>query len=42
MKILHVLYSGLKGQSNVFFSLDNADTERKYSYEALFAEVEEL
>lgn len=36
MKILHVLYSGLGGHGNVFFSLVQADTKRKFRYEALF------
>ena len=42
MKILHILYSGLGGQGNVFFSMVNADVEKKYDYEALFMGVEEL
>ncbi len=40
MKILHVLYSGLGGHGNVFFSMVSADPENKY--EALFFGVEEV
>lgn len=40
MKILHVLYSGLGGHGNVFFSMVSADAENKY--EALFYGVEEV
>ena len=42
MKILHVLYSGLGGHGNVFFSMVNADTTSVFEYEALFNGVEEL
>lgn len=40
MKVLHVLYSGLGGHSNVFFSMVNADSNREFEYEALFNGVE--
>lgn len=40
MKILHVLYSGLGGHGNVFFSMVKADTEKEFEYEALFNGVE--
>ena len=36
MKILHVLYSGLGGHGNIFFSMVNADTSNEFEYEALF------
>ena len=42
MKILHVLYSGLGGHGNVFFSLVKADENKKFDYEAIFAGVEEV
>lgn len=42
MKILHVLYSGLGGHGNVFFSLVKADKDAAFQQEALFAGVEEL
>ncbi|GAB2829525.1 glycosyltransferase family 4 protein [Ferruginibacter profundus] len=41
-KILHVLYSGLGGHGNVFFSLVNADKQREFVHEALFNGVEEM
>jgi len=40
MKILHVLYSGLGGHGNVFFSMVAADKDA--AYEALFVGVEEV
>lgn len=42
MKILHLLYSGLGGHGNVFFSLVKADKDKLFQQEALFAGVEEL
>ncbi len=42
MKILHILYSGLGGHGNVFFSMFRADHERLFTLEALFNGVEEL
>ena len=42
MKILHVLYAGLGGHANVFFSLVRADEEKQFEYEALFTGVEEM
>ena len=40
MKILHILYSGLGGHGNVFFSMVEADTKKNYEFEALFTGVE--
>ena len=40
MKILHVLYSGLGGHGNVFFSLVKADVQQKFEYQALFNGIE--
>ena len=40
MKILHVLYSGLGGHGNVFFSLVNADSDQEFKYEAIFNGIE--
>lgn len=40
MKVLHVLYSGLGGHSNVFFSMINADDSGEFEYQALFNGVE--
>lgn len=40
MKVLHVLYSGLGGHSNVFFSMLKADQPGSFRYEALFNGVE--
>ena len=42
MKVLHILYSGLGGHGNVFFSLIDADTENKFTYTALFNGVENI
>jgi glycosyltransferase involved in cell wall biosynthesis len=42
MKILHVLYSGLGGHGNIFFSMVNADTQKEFEYEALFFDVEKI
>lgn len=42
MKILHVLYSGLGGHGNVFFSLADADTKNEFEYEALFYGIENV
>ncbi|MEI9956289.1 MAG: glycosyltransferase family 4 protein [Ferruginibacter sp.] len=42
MKILHVLYSGLGGHSNVFFSMVKADEKKEFDYEAIFNGVEEV
>lgn len=42
MKIAHVLYSGLGGTGNVFFSFIKADEQKIYSYEAIFAGVENI
>ena len=42
MKILHVLYSGLGGHGNVFFSMVGADSNKEFEHEALFNGVEDL
>src|SRR5882757_3318034 len=42
MKILHVLYSGLGGHSNVFFSMVKADKNKEYEFEALFNGIEDV
>ncbi|MEP6674224.1 MAG: glycosyltransferase family 4 protein [Ferruginibacter sp.] len=42
MKILHVLYSGLGGHGNVFFSLVSADEKKVFQYEALFNGIEDV
>ncbi len=42
MKVLHVLYSGLGGHGNVFFSMADADKEKQLEYEALFFGIEEV
>ena len=40
--MIHVLYSGLGGHGNVFFSFIKADEEKSFTYEAIFAGVEEI
>ena len=42
MKVLHILYSGLGGHGNVFFSMVDADTEQKNQYEAIFFGIEDI
>ncbi len=42
MKALHILYSGLGGHGNVFFSLLEADADGIYQYEALFFGIEDI
>ena len=42
MKILHVLYSGLGGHGNVFFSMADADKGGERQYEALFFGIEDV
>ncbi len=42
MKILHILYSGLGGHGNVFFSFIKADEEKHFEFEAIFAGVENI
>ncbi|MBK9533329.1 MAG: glycosyltransferase family 4 protein [Chitinophagaceae bacterium] len=42
MKILHVLYSGLGGHGNVFFSMVDADEQGEFTFEALFNGIEEV
>lgn len=42
MKILHILYAGLGGHGNVFFSMVRADINNEFEHEALFNGVEEL
>ena len=42
MKALHILYSGLGGHGNVFFSMVEADEDREYQYEAIFFGIEDI
>ncbi len=42
MKILHIIYSGLGGHGNVFFSMVDADSERNFAYEVIFFGVEDV
>jgi L-malate glycosyltransferase len=42
MKILHVLYSGLGGHGNVFFSMVDADENNEFTFSALFNGVENV
>ena len=42
MKVLHMLYSGLGGHGSVFFSMVEADSEKRYQYEALFFGIEDV
>ncbi len=42
MKILHVLYSGLGGHGNVFFSMVKGDVNKEMEYEALFYGIENV
>jgi len=42
MKILHLLYSGLGGHGNVFFSMVDANYNDAFTYEALFTGVESV
>ena len=42
MKILHVLYSGLGGHGNVFFSMVKGDFKKEMEYEALFYGIENV
>jgi L-malate glycosyltransferase len=42
MKVLHILYSGLGGHGNVFFSMVDGDIEKANQYEAIFFGVEEV
>ena len=42
MKILHLLFSGLGGHGNVFFSMVKADKHKELEHVALFTGVEEL
>ena len=42
MKIVHVLYSGLGGHGNVFFSMVSADKENEFEYEAVFNGIEDV
>ena len=42
MKVLHILYSGLGGHGNVFFSLTDADIQNRFTFEALFNGVENM
>ena len=40
MKVLHILYSGLGGHGNVFFSMVEGDIEKVNQYEAIFFGIE--
>ncbi|MBK8495624.1 MAG: hypothetical protein IPL50_11770 [Chitinophagaceae bacterium] len=42
MKILHVLYSGLGGHGNIFFSMVSANASHEFEYEALFYGIEDV
>ena len=42
MKVLHILYSGLGGHGNVFFSLTDADIQNRFTFEALFNGIENM
>jgi L-malate glycosyltransferase len=42
MKILHVLYSGLGGHGNVFFSMVDANENNEFTFEALFNGIENV
>lgn len=42
LKVLHILYSGLGGHGNVFFSMTDADKEREFQYEVLFYGIEKV
>ena len=42
IKVLHILYSGLGGHGNVFFSLISAEKKNEFEYEALFNGIEEV
>lgn len=40
MKVLHILYSGLGGHGNVFFSMVNADEKKEFEFAAIFNGIE--
>lgn len=42
MKVLHILYSGLGGHGNVFFSMVDADTAHDFEYAAIFFGIEDI
>ncbi len=42
MKVLHVLYSGLGGHGNVFFSMVDGDADKTNEYQALFFGIEDV
>jgi glycosyltransferase involved in cell wall biosynthesis len=42
MKILHLLYSGLGGHGNVFFSIVKADAKKEFEHIALFNGIENM
>ena len=42
MKVLHVLYAGLGGHGNVFFSMVKADVNKEMECEALFFGIEDV
>jgi L-malate glycosyltransferase len=42
MKVLHILYSGLGGHGNVFFSMTEANDDNHIQFEALFNGIEDV
>lgn len=42
MKIVHILYSGLGGHGNVFFSMVSSDVAKEFEFEAIFCGVEDI
>lgn len=42
MKVLHILYSGLGGHGNVFFSMVQADENNEYKFKAIFNGIEDV
>ncbi len=42
MKVLHILYAGLGGHGNVFFSMVDADKQKEFEYGALFFGIEDV
>lgn len=42
MKVLHILYSGLGGHGNVFFSMVDADEAHEFNYVGVFFGIEDI
>ena len=42
MKVLHILYSGLGGHGNVFFSMVQADEKHEYEFKVIFNGIEDV